>query len=158
MNKETLLRISELTIGVAAIDERIIYIRKCIKQILYDKCTIDIFFNLHNEDRHEKNEAEKLAAVDDPYAMLSAMYMPGGLVGLINKREKQPPPCRTQFTASFTDGNSILVLNIFLEQELDRQRKLRVELNDLLTKHMIPVVENPIHSLHEEIQTNPHNS
>lgn len=128
MTTEKIQSISRLHIQLSIITESNIYLRRALKQMATDHCTLTLSFDMHNFDQHDRNDAQfkKDQLLADP-----------GLFG-VTIRTKMPL-CHHYGSGSYTESGAMRILSAILrENEKEEQRIL----NELST-----IIENPIHSL-----------
>lgn len=142
ISKQTLQQIADLQIKICTIDERLCFLRDCIRQLLYDNCDISLSFKMINRDIQQKNDSASSSQGEECYTGIVAML--GFAPELISIKKPKQEPDKTEFFTSFTETNAVLVLNVFYEQELTLQKKYQAQLQELLFQSN----DNPILQRH----------
>ncbi len=151
MTKDQLTRIADLQIKILTIDERLEFLKGAMRQLLYENCKVQISFTMVNQDIKQKNDInQEIFTMSGMGGFSSIFHFPPELLSVPKPKIEND---KTSFVADFTDGNAVLILNTFFNQEKTLQKQYQQELQQLLSDCMPQAPhDNPILQLHQNKQ------
>lgn len=138
-----LQRVNELQVALFNLKNFITGIKQLMSQLANDNCRVDIAFNLHNQDRHEKNEAIKKSNPQD---------LQDWVINGPRTTVEGTSPCQQNFIFSFEDTDAMRLLALVITQKEQKAQQVQKEIESILIRTMrIEITEipaNPIQHLH----------